>query len=300
MSDEPILFISCGQVTDEEKRLGKDIVRLVGELTPFRPYFAEGVSSLDGLTNSILGALESAGGFIAVMHPRGEVITPHGKHIRASVWVEQEIAISAHLVHVHNKKLHVQAYAHRDIHLEGIREQLHLNPVQFTTSQEVLDDLRKKLPAWSVLDGGHLEVRPVPSSIAFRDGVAECQIAIVLRNRGSVTISDYHVDLEIPLKLLEGNTVTHLHEVHQKRTQDHRFFRFPAHNGTVAPIYPDDERQVFAIPFYVDRQRLLDPALLPLDFVATAYVGGKRVRATRKVAKVYASTDIQRLLLTNH
>jgi hypothetical protein len=299
MSDQPILFISCGQVTVDEKQLGKDIVRLVAELTPFTPYFAEEVSSLDGLTNSILRALEAAGGFIAVMHPRGEVATPLGNHIRASVWVEQEIAIAAHLVHVHNKKIHVQAYVHRDIHLEGIREQLHLNPVRFSTSQEVLDDLRHKLPTWSVLDGGHLEVRIVPSFSAFRDGVAECQIAVVLRNRGSVTIADYHVDLEVPLKLLEGNTTVYLHEVQQRRTETHRFFRFPAPDGKVAPVYPDDERRACTVPFYVDRQRLLDPAVLPLEFVTTAYVQGKRVRATRKVAEVFGITDIQRYLWGN-
>lgn len=299
MSDQPILFISCGQVTEEEKQLGKDIVRLVADLTPFRPYFAEEVSSLDGLTNSILRALEAAGGFIAVMHPRGKVITPLGNHIRASVWVEQEIAIAAHLVHVHNKKLHVQAYAHCDIQLEGIRERLHLNPVRFTTSQEVLDDLRQKLPTWSVLDGGHLEVRTVPSFAAFREGVTECQMAVVVRNRGSVTISDYHVDLEIPLKLLEGNTTVYIHELKDKCTDTHRFFRFPAHGGKVAPVYPDDERQVFALPFYVDRQRLLDPALLPLEFITTAYLQGKRIRATRKVAEVFGITDIQRYLLRN-
>jgi hypothetical protein len=298
MSDQPILFISCGQVTDEEKQLGKSIVRLVADLTPFRPYFAEEVSSLDGLANSILRALEDAGGFIAVMHPRGEVTTPRGKHIRASVWVEQEIAIAAHIVHVHNKKLHVQAYAHRDIKLEGIREQLHLNPAPFATSQEVIDDLQKKLPTWSVQEGSHLEVRAVPSFVAVRDGVAECRIAVVLRNRGSVTLSDYHVDVEVPLKLLEGNTAAYWHEVKQKRTTTHRFFRFPAPDGRVAPIYPDDEHQALTIPFYVDRERLLDPALLPLEFITTAYAREKRVRSARTVAEVFGITDIQQYLLT--
>lgn len=299
MSDEPILFISCGQLIDEEKQLGKDIVRLVTELTPFRPYFAEEVSSLDGLTNSILRALETAGGFIAVMHPRGEVMTPHGSHIRASVWIEQEIAIAAHLVHVHNKKLRVQAYAHKDIKLEGIRETLHLNPVRFTKSQEVLDHLRQMLPTWSVLDGGHLEVRSVPSFAAFRDGVTECRMAILLRNRGSTIISDYHVDLEIPTRLLEGNTTVYVHELPNKRTDTHRFFRFPARGGQVAPLYPEDEQQALALPFYVDRERLLDPELLPLEFITTVYVQGQRVRSTRNVAEVFGITDIQRYLLRN-
>ena len=298
MNDQEVLFISCGQQTDEEKRLGAGIIELVTELTSFKPYFAEEVSSLDGLTNSILSALESASAFVTVMHPRGTVTSPSGRsHTRGSVWIEQEIAIAAHLVHVHKKKLRVQAYVHHDIFLEGIRQQLHLNPVRFLTNSEILDDLRTKLPTWSPRPEVRLVgIRFNPVFTAFRDEVVQCQMEFRLWNKDTTTIKEYHVDIEVPARLLEGNTATYWHEVSAKRTATHRFFRFPALDGRVTAVYPSDEVRVLEIPFYVDRSRQLDVDLLGMDFIATAYVEGKPFRDTMKVADAYRAVDIERFL----
>ena len=73
-----IVFISCGQYTEEEKRLGRKVAGLVSELTPFDPYFADFQSSLEALTENILGRLHKCVGFIAIMHPRGDVVFPGG------------------------------------------------------------------------------------------------------------------------------------------------------------------------------------------------------------------------------
>src|ERR1700687_6060158 len=90
-----LIFVSCGQVTEEEKALGKQVCDLVRELTPHEPSFAENEKSLEALTKNILASLDEAVGLIAIMHPRGVVTFPD-KHqeIRASVWIEQEIAIA--------------------------------------------------------------------------------------------------------------------------------------------------------------------------------------------------------------
>jgi hypothetical protein len=300
MNDPDVLFISCGQQTGDEKNLGAAIIELVTELTSFRPYFAEEVSSLDGLTNSILSALESASAFVTVMHPRGRVTSPSGhSHIRGSVWIEQEIAIAAHLVHVHKKKLRVQAYVHHDIFLEGIRQQLHLNPVRFSTDSEILDDLRTKLPTWSPRPEVRLlGMRFNPVLTSFRDGVVQCQLELRLWNKGTTTIKEYHVDIQVPVKLLEGNTMHYWHEISAKRTATHRFFRFPALDGRVAPVYPNDEVRVLEIPFYVDRSRQFDVELQNMDFIATAYVEGKPFRDAMKVADAYRAVDVELFLPT--
>src|SRR5579864_288302 len=93
-----VVFVSCGQMTEEEKSLGNQVCALVRNLTPHQPYFAENQSSLEALTTNILASLDEAVGLIAIMHPRGVVTFPD-KHqqIRASVWIEQEIAIAAYL-----------------------------------------------------------------------------------------------------------------------------------------------------------------------------------------------------------
>ena len=73
-----IVFISCGQVTEAERQLGSSVSGLVRDLTPYQPYFAQNQSSLEGLTKNILEALSRAVGLIAIMHPRGKVVSLGG------------------------------------------------------------------------------------------------------------------------------------------------------------------------------------------------------------------------------
>jgi hypothetical protein len=135
---KPLVFISCGQYTDQEKALGKAIAAVVEEMTPCEGYFAEDQNSLQGLSQHIFGALNRAVGFIAVMHHRGRVETPSGAHIRGSVWVEQEIAIAAFLAQAQGRDLPVLVYVQKGIAREGVRQQLRLRPVEFETEAEVL------------------------------------------------------------------------------------------------------------------------------------------------------------------
>jgi len=106
-SEKPLIFVSCGQYTENEKRLGKDICSLFEELRPdVAPYFAEDQSTVEGLSNHVLRALYRAAGFICVMHRRGDLSAPNGRSLtRGSVWVEQEIAITAFLRHVLNRSI---------------------------------------------------------------------------------------------------------------------------------------------------------------------------------------------------
>jgi hypothetical protein len=65
----PLVFISCGQYSEQEKKLGKAVTIVKG--LGFDPYFAENQSSLKGLHENILSKLNECSGFIAVVHPRG-------------------------------------------------------------------------------------------------------------------------------------------------------------------------------------------------------------------------------------
>ena len=59
-------------ITAETKQaLGRDVCALVKDLAPHEPYFAENQTSLEGLTQNILGSFDDAVGLIAIMHPRG-------------------------------------------------------------------------------------------------------------------------------------------------------------------------------------------------------------------------------------
>lgn len=145
-----LVFISCGQVTERERSLGMAAAELVCELTPYEPYFAENQSSLEAVTKNILEALNHSVGLIAIMHPRGS-LTFAGRDLRtrASVWIEQEIAIAAFMVQVLGRPLRVAAYIHKDIAREGMRAELQLNPVGFRKDEEVIAHLRQILPTWN-------------------------------------------------------------------------------------------------------------------------------------------------------
>ena len=113
MSEIPLVFISCGQFTEEEISLGKAVEALIRDETSFDAYFAEQQNSLEGLTTNILSNLNGTSGFIAIMHHRGEFDTPNGYVIRGSVWIEQEIAIAAFIQHVLRRRIEGALYMQR-------------------------------------------------------------------------------------------------------------------------------------------------------------------------------------------
>jgi hypothetical protein len=124
-----VIFISCGQFTENEKKLGRTVCDLINELTPYVPYFAENQSSLSGLNQNIFNKLGESAGFIAIMHPRGTVTFPDGRQqTRGSVWIEQEIALAAFLAHFTGRDIKVAAYIHENVGREGLRDLLQLNP----------------------------------------------------------------------------------------------------------------------------------------------------------------------------
>jgi len=135
----PSVFISCGQYTEAEKRLGRALASIVSSRTQATGYFAENQSSLAGVTEHILRALDNASGFVAVMHRRGAVrFTEDGQPFyRASVWVEQEIAIAAYLVQVVGRDIPVQLYVQHGIEVEGLRDNVLLHATSFEDDREV-------------------------------------------------------------------------------------------------------------------------------------------------------------------
>ena len=152
-SVKDLVFVSCGQVTPEERKLGADISKLICELTPYRPYFAENQTTLEGFTHNILGNLNKAIGFIAIMHPRGIVKLHDGREeTRGSVWIEQEIAIAAFMAQILHHEIRMAAYIHADIRREGMRDQLLLNAVPFSKDSEVIERLSEILPTWKLDD----------------------------------------------------------------------------------------------------------------------------------------------------
>jgi len=79
------------------------------------------------------------------MHHRGDVHTPNGRHVRGSVWIEQEIAIAAFVAAIQDKDIPVILYVQKGIRREGVRDFLILNTVEFEEDSEVVTDFESRL-----------------------------------------------------------------------------------------------------------------------------------------------------------
>ncbi len=287
MSDKKIIFISCGQQSDEEKQLGAQIQDLVQKLTPFEPYFAEYQTSLEGLTKHIFSALSECVGFITILHPRGTV-DPPGDRIRASVWVEQEIAIAAFVQEVLGRKIHVLALVQKDVALEGVRKQLLLNPKQFTKNEEALEYIQRVLPAWTFpkdpLAGLDLSVDYETKEVGVNHH--DYRLLVRLLNRGTEIVDKYYVDLEFPSALLPIPKRTYVHIVEKRCTDTHSFFRAPL-EAQMEPIYPGDIKLVLGLDYFVDDKVFHSKELFNQRIRATLYAKGSELKTIEDPVSQY-------------
>jgi hypothetical protein len=249
VSEKPLVFISCGQFTDDEISLGKAVEALIRDETPFDAYFAEQQNSLDGLTTNILSNLNRAAGLIAIMHHRGELETPHGHVIRGSVWVEQEIAIAAFIQHVLSRRIEVAVYVQRGIGREGIRQQLRLKPFEFDRSDDVLTDLRERIKSWSI---EATAPQPLQAEWRFeylRPPASErhdYRFSVQLLNTGSSIISEWMAEVWFPAQFIEGASTSE------------RFVRFDVDDSRFSAnakrIWPDGRFPAFQIDYVVTNE----------------------------------------------
>lgn len=198
------MFISCGQYASEEIDLGRLACELVEEITPFKAYFAEYQTTLKALSENVLSRLYESVGLIVIMHHRGKI---EGRDIsRASVWIEQEIAIATMMEQVLRRPLHVALFIQPGISVEGIRQQLQLNPVEFRSPEDVTTHLRKILPKWrEPLYVGDEELRKQVDSVYL-------SIAVQNGNNRDLTIgiqndSDVGVDVKSIVLWSKGKRV---------------------------------------------------------------------------------------------
>jgi hypothetical protein len=146
MAERPTIFSSCGQYAEEERKLGKQVCKLVEDTTAFTGYFADNQTTLKALSENVLRRLYESVGLIVIMHHRGNVESRN--IIRGSVWIEQEVAIATLMEQILRRPLHVALFVQRGIAIEGIRQQLQLNAIEFNSGDQVIAHLREILPDW--------------------------------------------------------------------------------------------------------------------------------------------------------
>lgn len=138
-----MIFVCHGQL-EHEKPKGLALARLIDQTPGFRAFFAENIHSTDALSEQIFANLERSDGFLAVMHKRGDVSFLERRRTRASVWVQQELAIVSFINYQRHaaRRIKVRVFAERGIHREGLAETLILNPIEFERDEELPDLVR--------------------------------------------------------------------------------------------------------------------------------------------------------------
>jgi hypothetical protein len=228
-----IIFISCGQYRPEEKKLGRDIVRLVNGIPGMEAYFADEVQDLTGLDSNMLRKLRECSGFITVMHPRGNIARPDGPDLtRASVWIEQEIAIVTYIGQTEKRPLRVIAFRHSSVGLEGLRQVIQLNPIEFTQDKEVLEKLAGLLEFWKTMapaDDIRLEVKST-TPIRQHNGYAIRQLLFTVFNESDSRISQISGEIKIPEGLLKHSSPQYPWKNQPTADGEYRVFDFDEDN----------------------------------------------------------------------
>jgi hypothetical protein len=276
-SDKPLVFVSCGQHSDSEKQLGKNICSLLEEVRPdVTPYFAEYQSTAEGLSNQILKALHRAACVICVMHPRGVIEAPDGRTVtRGSVWVEQEVAITAFMNHVLDRSIPLLFYKRAGVSIEGIRSVLLLNPrVEFTDESEVLQDLRSILPTVTFIPFASYDVVPLLTyrRIAQRsDGNRHTyELTADVKNVGTERVTDFEIRVFFPRAFLNLTAVSGDRKM---STASHICLTA---NAKRAPdgLYPGDGmRNPLTIDYYMDHDLHDDPRAMAGVITVELYSG---------------------------
>jgi hypothetical protein len=283
-----IIFVSCGQMTQEEKDIGKKVCEIVRSFG-HEPYFAESQTSLNGLHENILAKLHECSGFITIMHPRGEVRYAPRKqgHVRGSVWVEQEIAIAAFITHCLRRKIEVAAFIHRSIKREGIRDLLHLNPQLFTTSDEILVWLPAVIKSW------HVASVDVELGVRYRDlkitGRRHDYILEVFAvNHGSGRLEKYQLDLWFPREFLEASAFDMRTPI-ERHTDTDVMFRTSEADFKPSAIFPTDQKNLLSLHYFVDTALFHSGRAMRAKFRAIFRYGDNRV-----IEREYAMGDFNK------
>lgn len=167
---------------------------MVKNVTGLEAFFAENVQNLAGLDASILTALHDCAAFIVVLHARGTIERPDGRPlVRASVWIEQEIAIATYIQRIEKRELRIIAFKHVSVGLEGLRSLLQVNPIEFTDESEVLAALQKRLsPLAKSLKQRDIWLELICTASRTQDDHAIRRIELKLANETNRRITEYN------------------------------------------------------------------------------------------------------------
>jgi hypothetical protein len=280
------IFISCGQYSKAEKSLGRQIAAMVKKNTGLESFFAEDVQDLTGLDDNILKALRDCAGFITVLHPRGTITRPGTSDItRASVWIEQEIAVATYIKRVEKRQLPIIAFKHSSVGREGIRELLQLNPIEFSDESEVLAALPNLLKSWTP-EPSRVELQLCSERMSQHQGHPIRSLQVRFINNTNNRFSEYVLKVWIPAAILSHWPNAHVNSILE--ADGRCCFMFD--QSSTRPINPCDSKvlmtsnycQVCALPAYENMQ----PAMRGAKITAKIWIDGTQYTAEKTIKEL--------------
>jgi len=260
--------------------MGKRISEMVRSVPGLDAFFAEEVQNLTGLENSILQALHRCDAFITVLHDRGTVARPDGPAItRASVWIEQEIAIAAYIQHVERRAIPIIVFKHRSVGIEGLRSLLHINAITFTHESEILDALPKLLQDWRGLPPSGIRLQLESALKGVQDGHTIRFLRVMLFNDTDQRITEFTCRFSVPDEFLSHDTAHYFGEIRPSKEFGRRMFEI-TEKGSGGPnqrtIGPRDSILVMAIPYCMTcAMNDIAQVVVERKVKADAWIGGR-------------------------
>jgi hypothetical protein len=150
-----LIFVSCGQLTEDERTLGILIKATIDATAGFEAYFAQAVQDFEALGRHVFDAMRRCAGAVVVLHDRGMVTGADGKEwcSRSSVWVNQELAILAYRQFFESQKIPLLSFVDPKVKLEGAMTSLIVNPRPLGTASDVASAVRGWLSSSEFIAG---------------------------------------------------------------------------------------------------------------------------------------------------
>ncbi len=211
------------------------------------------------------------------MHRRGDIGTPDKRTVvRGSVWIEQEIAITAFMGHVLGRTIPTLFYKQAGISREGIRSVLLMNPlVEFVEDSQVLEHLKLTLPSVVVNPFYEYDIEPVISykCMSRNDGGRHTYLLTAnVKNVGKQRITDFLMYVYFPREFLNSRT-TWVAEDTRLSTPTHICF---AADQKLAPagLYPGQAMKApLSFEYFMDSHLFFDSTAMQSKIFVELYSG---------------------------
>ena len=229
------------------------------------------------------------------LHPRGKIVRPDGtSHIRASVWIEQEIAIATYIQRIEKRPLPVIAFVHKSVGREGLRDLVHLNPIEFTDEADVLGVLPALLQKWRGLRPTKIDVELQSGRVVLRDGHRTRQLLVSLVNDTNDRIVKWNGRVRLPAGILKHWTTTYVGE---DRSDDSRYRVFRCDEEGHGPILPQSARNIIefdyctqcAVEHCGDSPEIAGAFVAESTVEAKVWVNGREYNAVKTIKELDSS-----------